>query len=78
MKKDGILLIYRLADIKGDLKMDRSNNKYLTVLQLVAVILAAILFFKNISNSIYDGMTIISGVIMFTGIINIVKNIIKK
>lgn len=51
MKKDGILLIYRLA---------------------------AILFFKNISNSVYDGMTIISGVIMFTGIINIVKNIIKK
>lgn len=78
MKKDGIQLIYRLAAIKGDLKMDRSNNKYLTVLQLVAVILAAILFFKNISNSVYDGMTIISGVIMFTGIINIVKNIIKK
>ena|GEM_PF-1336622 len=78
MKKDGILLIYRLAAIKGDLKMDRSNSKYLTVLQLVAVILAAILFFKNISNSVYDGMTIISGVIMFTGIINIVKNIIKK
>ncbi len=78
MKKDGIQLIYRLADIKGDLKMDRSNNTYLTVLQLVAVILAAILFFKNISNSVYDGMTIISGVIMFTGIINIVKNIIKK
>lgn len=78
MKKDGILLIYRLAAIKGDLKMDRSNNTYLTVLQLVAVILAAILFFKNISNSVYDGMTIISGVIMFTGIINIVKNIIKK
>lgn len=78
MKEDGILLIYRLAAIKGDLKMDRSNSKYLTVLQLVAVILAAILFFKNISNSVYDGMTIISGVIMFTGIINIVKNIIKK
>lgn len=78
MKKDGIQLIYRLAAIKGDLKMDRSNNTYLTVLQLVAVILAAILFFKNISNSVYDGMTIISGVIMFTGIINIVKNIIKK
>lgn len=78
MKKDGIQLIYRLADIKGDLKMDRSNNTYLTVLQLVAVILAAILFFKNISNSVYDGMTIIAGVIMFTGIINIVKNIIKK
>ena len=78
MKKDGILLIYRLAAIKGDLKMDRSNNTYLTVLQLVAVILAAILFFKNISNSVYDGMTIISGVIMFTGTINIVKNIIKK
>ncbi len=78
MKEDGILLIYRLAAIKGDLKMDRSNNTYLTVLQLVAVILAAILFFKNISNSVYDGMTIIAGVIMFTGIINIVKNIIKK
>jgi hypothetical protein len=78
MKKDGILLIYRLAAIKGDLKMDRSNSKYLTVLQLVAVILAAILFFKNISSSVYDGMTIIAGVIMFTGIINIVKNIIKK
>ena len=78
MKKDGILLIYRLADIKGDLKMDRSNSTYLTVLQLVAVILAAILFFKNISSSVYDGMTIIAGVIMFTGIINIVKNIIKK
>jgi hypothetical protein len=78
MKKDGIQLIYRLAAIKGDLKMDRSNSKYLTVLQLVAVILAAILFFKNISNSVYDGMTIIAGVIMFTGIINIVKNIIKK
>lgn len=58
--------------------MDRSNSKYLTVLQLVAVILAAILFFKNISSSVYDGMTIIAGVIMFTGIINIVKNIIKK
>lgn len=78
MKEDGIQLIYRLAAIKGDLKMDRSNNTYLTILQLVAVILAAILFFKNISNSVYDGMTIISGVIMFTGIINIVKNIIKK
>lgn len=78
MKEDGILLIYRLAAIKGDLKMDRSNSKYLTVLQLVAVILATILFFKNISNSVYDGMTIIAGVIMFTGIINIVKNIIKK
>lgn len=78
MKEDGILLIYRLAAIKGDLKMDRSNSKYLTVLQLVAVILAAILFFKNISSSVYDGMTIIAGVIMFTGIINIVKNIIKK
>lgn len=78
MKKDGIQLIYRLAAIKGDLKMNRNNSKYLTVLQLVAVILAAILFFKNISNSVYDGMTIISGVIMFTGIINIVKNIIKK
>ena len=78
MKKDGIQLIYRLAAIKGDLKMDRSNSTYLTVLQLVAVILAAILFFKNISSSVYDGMTIISGVIMFTGIINIVKNIIKK
>lgn len=58
--------------------MDRSNSTYLTVLQLVAVILAAILFFKNISSSVYDGMTIIAGVIMFTGIINIVKNIIKK
>lgn len=78
MNKDGIQLIYRLTDIKGDLKMNRNNSKYLTVLQLVAVILAAILFFKNISNSVYDGMTIISGVIMFTGIINIVKNIIKK
>ena len=67
-----------MADIKGDLKMDINNSKYLTVLQLVAVILAAILFFKNISNSVYDGMTIIAGVIMITGIINIVKNIIKK
>lgn len=78
MNKDGIQLIYRLTDIKGDLKMNRNNSKYLTVLQLVAVILAAILFFKNISNSVYDGMTIISGVIMFTGIINIIKNTIKK
>lgn len=67
-----------MTDIKGDLKMNRNNSKYLTVLQLVAVILAAILFFKNISNSVYDGMTIISGVIMFTGIINIIKNTIKK
>lgn len=78
MKEDGIQLIYRLADIKGDLKMDRSNSIYLTLLQLVAVILAAILFFKNISNSVYDGMTIIAGVIMITGIINIIKNFIKK
>ncbi len=78
MKKDGIQLIYRLADIKGDLKMNRNNSKYLTVLQLVAVILAAILFFKNISSSVYDGMTIIAGVIMFTGTINIIKNTIKK
>lgn len=67
-----------MADIKGDLKMNRNNSKYLTVLQLVAVILAAILFFKNISSSVYDGMTIIAGVIMFTGTINIIKNTIKK
>ncbi|MDU3210751.1 hypothetical protein [Anaerococcus sp.] len=58
--------------------MNRNNSKYLTVLQLVAVILAAILFFKNISSSVYDGMTIIAGVIMFTGTINIIKNTIKK
>ena len=44
------------------------------VLQIITSILAAILLIKNLNSGVYDLMTLISGLIVISGIVAIVKS----
>ena len=44
------------------------------VLHIITSILAAILLIKNLNSGVYDLMTLISGLIVISGIVSIVKS----
>ena len=49
-------------------------EKLSKVLQIIISILAAILLIKNLNSGVYDLMTLISGLIVISGIVAIVKS----
>ena len=78
MYMDGLQLVCRWEDIKRVIKLSNKSKLFLSILQIIVGVLAAVVFVKSIINGGSIEMTIISFIAMILGIANGVKNLRDK
>ena len=78
MYMDGLQLVCRWEDIKRVVKMSNKSKLFLSILQIIVGVLAAVVFVKSIINGWSIEMIIISFMAMILGIANGVKNLRDK
>ena len=78
MYMDGLQLVCRWEDIKRVVKISNKSKLFLSILQIIVGVLAAVVFVKSIINGGSIEMIIISFMAMILGIANGVKNLRDK